>query len=45
MILDGMKGDQAEAWLIHFVDSDKAQDVELRKLPAMLNNVKVTDDI
>lgn len=40
-ILDGMKGDQTESWLVHFVDSDNVHDVELRKLPTMLEGIKV----
>ena len=40
-LLDGLKGEQEEAWLVHFVDTEDFQDVELRKLPAMLVGIKV----
>lgn len=40
-LLEGLKGEQEEAWLVHFVDSDDFHDVELRKLPAMLGGIKV----
>jgi hypothetical protein len=40
-ILDGMKGKQEKPWLIHFVDSTDSHDVELRKLPVMLEGIKV----
>lgn len=37
----GLKQGQDGAWLIHFVDSDRSQDAELKKLPAMLSGIKV----
>ncbi|KAK7113286.1 dnaJ homolog subfamily C member 10-like [Littorina saxatilis] len=40
-LLDGMKGEREAAWLVHFVDSDDFHDVELRKLPAMLEGIQV----
>ncbi|XP_076450182.1 dnaJ homolog subfamily C member 10-like [Babylonia areolata] len=40
-LVEGIKGDQVEAWLVHFVDSEDFHDVELRKLPTMLGGIKV----
>lgn len=40
-LLEGLKGEQEEAWLVHFVDTEDFHDVELRKLPAMLGGIKV----
>lgn len=40
-ILDKMKWGQEKAWLLHFVDSSHSNNLELRKLPAMVTNIKV----
>ncbi|PVD39550.1 hypothetical protein C0Q70_02185 [Pomacea canaliculata] len=40
-ILDKMKWGQEKAWLLHFVDSSHSNNLELRKLPAMITNIKV----
>ena len=34
---------QSSSWLIHFVDTEEDHDIEYRKLPAMLQGIKVSD--
>jgi len=41
LVLQGiMNSTDRSAWLIHFVDGD-SRDLELRKLPVLVNDVKV----
>ncbi|CAG2199074.1 DNAJC10 [Mytilus edulis] len=40
-IINRLKSGQHHTWLIHFVEGDGSQDIEFRKLPAMLEGIKV----
>lgn len=40
-IISRLKTGQKKDWLIHFVEGDGSQDIEFRKLPAMLDDVKI----
>ncbi|XP_041374273.1 dnaJ homolog subfamily C member 10-like [Gigantopelta aegis] len=40
-IQEKLKTGQDQAWLIHFVEGDGGHDLELRKLPAMLNDFHI----
>lgn len=37
-----MSKGQEKDWLIHFVDDEEHQDIEFRKLPAMLPEFRVS---
>ncbi|XP_076088842.1 dnaJ homolog subfamily C member 10-like [Mytilus galloprovincialis] len=40
-IINRLKTGQHHTWLIHFVEGDGSQDIEFRKLPAMLEGIKI----
>ena len=42
--LDDVKNAASKAWLIHFVEGD-FHDLELRKLPALVNTVNVRETL